>query len=117
MYYTYMIRCEDGSIYTGMAKDIEKRMNEHFSQNEKCAKYTKRHKALFLESAWLSESRASASKLEYHIKKLSKQNKEYLIKEAKKENALFEEMSIQKECYKRLSKSKIKKINEEEKSQ
>ena len=38
MYYTYMLRCSDGSIYTGVAADLEKRMKVHFSQDEECAK-------------------------------------------------------------------------------
>lgn len=29
MYYTYMIRCEDNSIYTGITNNLEKRINEH----------------------------------------------------------------------------------------
>ena len=37
MYYTYILRCCDNTLYTGIALDIEKRMNEHFLQNEKCA--------------------------------------------------------------------------------
>lgn len=45
MYYTYILRCCDNTLYTGIALDIEKRMNEHFLQNEKCAKYTRTHKA------------------------------------------------------------------------
>lgn len=43
MFYTYMIRCSDNSIYTGMTNNIEKRMLEHLSS--KGAKYTKSHKA------------------------------------------------------------------------
>lgn len=35
MYYTYMLRCEDDSIYTGMTTDIKRRMEEHFSRAEK----------------------------------------------------------------------------------
>ena len=42
MYYTYMLRCTDNSIYTGITTNIERRMEEHFKQNEKCAKYTKK---------------------------------------------------------------------------
>ena len=45
MYYTYMLRCTDDSIYTGITTDLKRRMDEHFTQGEKCAKYTKRHKA------------------------------------------------------------------------
>ena len=79
-YYTYMLRCIDNSIYTGMTKDLDRRMEEHFSRSEKCAKYTLRHHAKELECAWKSSSRELASKLEYYIKKLSKAQKEELIK-------------------------------------
>ena len=80
MYYTYMLRCIDSSIYTGITNDIPKRMEEHFSQNKKCAKYTKRHKPIKLLKIWESENRALATKLEYHIKKdLNKKQKENLI--------------------------------------
>lgn len=45
MYYIYMLRCEDNSIYTGITTDINRRMKEHFSKNKKCAKYTLKHTA------------------------------------------------------------------------
>ena len=81
MYYVYMLRCEDNSIYTGITTDIKRRMKEHFEKGEKCAKYTFRHVAKKLECAWETENRILASKLEYHIKKLSKIKKEELIKD------------------------------------
>ena len=84
MYYTYMIRCKDNSIYTGITTNLEKRMQEHFTKDEKCAKYTKKHTAIKLERAWKSENRVFASKLEYWIKHLSKLQKENLIKNPKK---------------------------------
>ena len=34
MYYTYVIRCEDNSLYTGITTDLERRMKEHFEKNE-----------------------------------------------------------------------------------
>ena len=81
MYYTYMLRCKDNSIYTGITSNLERRMEEHFSQNEKCAKYTASHQAEKLEAVWESENKSLASKLEYHIKKsLTKKEKEELIK-------------------------------------
>ena len=82
MYYTYMLRCEDNSIYTGITSDVKRRMKEHFSQNKKCAKYTATHQAKKLEAVWESENRVLASKLEFHIKKnLTKNEKENLIKD------------------------------------
>lgn len=79
MYYIYMLRCEDNSIYTGITTDVERRMEEHFNKDKKCAKYTLRHNAKKLERVWQTENRVLASKLEYHIKRLSKREKEELI--------------------------------------
>ena len=80
MYYTYMIRCADNSIYTGITTDLKRRMDEHFNKLDTAAKYTHSHTALKLEIAWLSENKSLASKLEYHIKHyLAKTEKEKLI--------------------------------------
>lgn len=79
MYYTYMLRCKDDSLYTGIASDIERRMMEHFTKGKKCAKYTLNHEAKVLECVWQSENRILASKLEFHIKTLKKKDKEKLI--------------------------------------
>lgn len=75
-----MLRCSDNSIYTGITTDLERRMNEHFGKSDKCAKYTLTHNAKKLESAWKTENRVLASRLEFFIKKLTKVQKENLIK-------------------------------------
>ena len=80
MYYTYMVRCEDNSIYTGITTDLKRRLSEHQAKNEKSAKYTLNHTVLKFEAAWESETRSAASKLEYNLKKLRKVQKEDLIK-------------------------------------
>lgn len=77
MYYTYMVRCSDNSIYTGMTNNLEKRVNEHLSQNG--AKYTRSHKVISLETAWRSKSKSLACILEYQIKHLTKEKKEKLV--------------------------------------
>lgn len=79
MYYTYMLRCVDNSLYTGITTDLERRMKEHFSKSDRCAKYTFRHSAKRLEAVWKSEDRVLASKLEYNIKRLTKNKKEKLL--------------------------------------
>lgn len=84
MYYTYMLRCEDNSIYTGITTSVERRMKEHFEQGKMCAKYTLRHTPVKLEAVWRSEDRSLASKLEYEIKALKKIEKEELIKNNRK---------------------------------
>ena len=80
MYYIYMIRCQDNSIYTGITTDLKRRMSEHFNKDEKCAKYTSSHDVKRLERVWSTSNRSLASKLEYNIKKLTKKEKENLIK-------------------------------------
>ena len=80
MYYIYMLRCKDNSIYTGITTDISRRMKEHFNKEKRCAKYTLTHSAKKLEAFWVAENKSLASKLEFNIKKLKKQEKENLIK-------------------------------------
>ena len=94
MYYIYMLRCMDNSIYTGITTDIENRMQEHFNKDKKCAKYTKTHTAKKLESVWETQTRALASKLEYHIKQLTKEQKEKLIKNHKLEQCLNKKINV-----------------------
>ncbi len=79
MYYVYILRCSGDTLYTGIAADIDRRMAEHFGRTERCAKYTRSHRAEKLEALWSAENRSTASKLEYRIKKLSREQKLRLI--------------------------------------
>ena len=80
MYYVYMIRCFDNSIYTGITTDVKRRWEEHVARKQKCAKYTMNHPVKKIEAVWQTETRILASKLEYQIKTLKKEEKESLIK-------------------------------------
>lgn len=104
MYYTYIIRCADNSLYTGITTDVKRRFEEHLAQNDKSAKYTRTHKVLKLEAVWQSDNRISASKLEYQIKRLKKMQKENLIRD---NNLKVFNDKIQADDYKR---QQIKKI-------
>lgn len=77
MFYVYILRCEDNSLYTGYTTDMEKRWSEHVRKTG--AKYTRSHTVKCLEALWSTETRHDALSAEYHIKKLTKANKEYLI--------------------------------------
>ena len=115
MYYTYMLRCQDNSIYTGITTNIERRFEEHSSKNEKCAKYTRNHTAKRIECVWESENRVLASKLEFHIKTLSKKQKEKLILNNNLEELLSEKVDCNKylrlESNKNFEKKLTKKLN------
>lgn len=71
--YVYILECEDGSFYTGVAKDLAKRMANH----GKGSKYTR---AKIPKQLVYVEESETALKREAEIKKLSRQNKEELVK-------------------------------------
>ena len=83
MYYTYVLRCRDGSLYTGVAKDMFSRMRDHARGGKKSAKYTRSHPILRLEALWSSRDRREASRLEERIKRLSKEEKESLVRDGR----------------------------------
>lgn len=78
-YFVYILECKDGSLYTGITKDIIKRLKEH-NTSSKGAKYTKARRPVKLLYEEPSLDRSSASKREYEIKKLSRLKKLQLIK-------------------------------------
>lgn len=76
-YYVYILRCKDGSYYTGHAKDVEKRFEMH--KKGRGARYTRMHepeKLVYMEEF---ESRSEAMKRERRIKTLSHNKKQQLI--------------------------------------
>ncbi len=78
-YYIYILRCSDETLYTGITTDIMRRIEEHKRKSKLGAKYTHSHNVLKLEICFETTSRSLASKLEYHIKKLRKYEKESII--------------------------------------
>lgn len=81
MYYTYIIRTERDTLYTGITTDVARRMREHLGLLKKGAKYTHSNKPCSLEALWSSKTRTEASRLEAHIKKLSRKEKISAIKD------------------------------------
>lgn len=79
MNYTYIVECGDGSYYCGWTNDIEKRLFDH--NQGKGAKYTKGRGPVKLVHLETYETKEQAMSREWHIKQLSRQEKEALIKE------------------------------------
>ena len=82
-WWVYMIRCGDGSLYTGIAMDVEKRFQEHLEQGAKGAKYLRGRGPLHLVLKKKIGDKGLALKIENQIKKLTKKEKEALIKNTK----------------------------------
>jgi len=78
-YFVYIVECSDSTLYTGITKDIERRLDEH-NNSDKGAKYTKVRRPVRLVYSEESEDRSSASKREYEIKKYTRTQKLELIK-------------------------------------
>lgn len=75
MYYVYMLRCRDGSLYTGLAKHLCRRMREHVGRLPACARYTRSHPVQELAALWKTSTRADAARLEAFIKQLPRRRK------------------------------------------
>jgi len=101
MNYIYMIKCKDLSIYTGVAKDLKKRLNVHHKKLKSAAKYTRTHDVNELCALWTTNNRSNAQKLEYRIKKLKRDQKIRLISD----NSIFSDIffDIDKEDFKRIA--------------
>ena len=76
-YYVYILRCKDGSYYTGHAKDVEKRFELH--KKGRGARYTRSHEPEELVYIEQFENRGEAMKRERKIKRLSHDRKHQLI--------------------------------------
>jgi len=77
-YFVYMVQCSDDTLYTGIATDVKRRLQEH-NNSDKGAKYTKVRRPVKLVYSEASENRSSATKREIAIKKLSREKKLELI--------------------------------------
>lgn len=78
MYFTYIIRCKDDSLYTGYTSNIVRRMNEHKLGIN--SKYTRAKGFEKLEVYFVTNRKSNAMKLEYYIKKLTRNKKLSIIK-------------------------------------
>ena len=78
-WYLYIIRCYDGSLYTGISTSIGRRFAEHQKQKEVGSKYLKGRGPLTLVFQTKLGSRSLALQVESRVKKLSKVKKEKLV--------------------------------------
>jgi len=78
-WFVYLIECRDGSLYTGVAVDVDKRYAAHAAG--KGARYTRSHPPARLLARFEHPDRSSALKAEYAIKQLSASEKRALVAE------------------------------------
>lgn len=76
-WYLYILKCKDGTLYTGIATDVQKRLEMH--RSGKGAKYTRGRGPLELVYSEECENHSQALKRECEVKKLTKERKQQLI--------------------------------------
>ena len=77
--YTYILRCGDGSLYTGWTNDIKNRLKMH--REGKGAKYTRGRGPLTLVHLEVYDTKSEAMRREAFIKKMSREEKEHLLED------------------------------------
>ena len=77
-WYVYILRCGDGTLYTGITTDVQRRLQMH--RSGKGAKYTRGRQPLELVYTEVCEDHCQALKREWQIKQLPRAEKEKLIK-------------------------------------
>jgi putative endonuclease len=77
-WYVYILRCRDGSLYTGIATDVERRIADHLAN--KGAKYLRGRGPLKLVFKKQVGKKGRALKVEHQVKRLPRYKKEALVK-------------------------------------
>ncbi|MFA5928469.1 MAG: GIY-YIG nuclease family protein [Candidatus Margulisiibacteriota bacterium] len=79
MWYLYILRCADNSLYTGITLDLKRRLAEHQAQGPKCARYLRGRAPLEMVYHTKAGTHSKAASLETRVKKLPKAEKELLV--------------------------------------
>lgn len=82
LWFTYLIICENNTLYTGVTNDLNKRLQQHKGILNNGAKYTKSKKAIGFVYVEPHFNRSIAQKREYIIRNFSRKKKDLLIKES-----------------------------------
>lgn len=75
----YIVRCADGSLYTGITVEVMRRIEEHNASDQLGARYTRTRRPVELVYCEIVDSRSAASRREREIKRLPRQKKEALL--------------------------------------
>lgn len=79
LWYVYMVECADKTLYSGITTDLERRIQEH-NDSVKGARYTRAKRPVTLVYSEQLPDRSTASKREYELKQLSREDKLTLVR-------------------------------------
>lgn len=78
-WFVYIVRCADDSLYTGITKNIIRRLDEHNNGNRTASAYTRARRPVALVYQESYQTRSQATKREYQIKQLCRREKQALL--------------------------------------
>lgn len=84
MWTVYILRCADGTLYTGIALDVARRVAEHNTNNRLGASYTRGRRPVKLVYSETAPSRSDAAKREHAIKGMTRVAKLAMLRSAKR---------------------------------
>ena len=93
-WHLYLVRCHDGSLYTGITTDVARRFAEHQGKGDAGAKYLRGREPLELVFQKKLGSRSLAQGVESKVKKLSKARKEELIRTSTHIEAIIKQVRV-----------------------
>ena len=73
MWFVYLVRCRDGTLYTGVARDVERRLAEHNAGRG--ARYTRGRGPVVMVAASRAMEKRAAYRLEWAVKQLPRRRK------------------------------------------
>lgn len=97
--YVYVVRCRGGSLYTGIARSVCRRLRQHAERAPACAKYTRSHPIESLEGLWRAPDLASAARMEYAVKRLPREKKLALLRAPEQLAALLPGLAAKEYAY------------------
>ncbi len=78
-WFVYIVKCADNSLYTGVTKNIVRRIDEHNNNNRRASAYTRARRPVVLVHQESFQTRSQATKREYQIRLLSRKEKDGLM--------------------------------------
>jgi putative endonuclease len=93
-WFVYLVRTRTGSLYTGIATDVERRLREHCQAFSRAAKYLRSRGPLRLAYRALVGDRALALRVEHRLKRLAKHRKEQIVASQPEGGRLLELLAL-----------------------
>ena len=78
-WWVYILRCSDESLYTGITRDVDRRLREHNGDDRLGARYTRGRRPVMLVYEEMCVTRSEAARREARIKRLRRSEKEALV--------------------------------------